>query len=79
MVNKRHKFWQNQLASMGKVINVVPINTYPNKSVVNCVESMVATTRSKILEVSKICFTFYLHQLSFQSLKTCLAVIISWQ
>ncbi|RUS85827.1 hypothetical protein EGW08_006379 [Elysia chlorotica] len=50
-VNKRHKFWQNQLASMGKVINVVPINNNPNKLVVNCVESMVATTRSKILEM----------------------------
>ena len=51
--NKRYKFWQNQLASMGKVINVVPINSSTSKSVINCVESMVATTRSKILEVRK--------------------------
>ncbi|GFO25842.1 kat8 regulatory nsl complex subunit 3-like, partial [Plakobranchus ocellatus] len=49
--NKRQKFWQNQLASMGKVINVVPINNDTNMPVGNCVENMVATTRSKILEM----------------------------
>ncbi|GFS07553.1 KAT8 regulatory NSL complex subunit 3, partial [Elysia marginata] len=51
MVKKRHKFWQNQLSSMGKVINVMSSTSNPNKSVVNCVESMISTTRAKILEL----------------------------
>ncbi|CAL1526700.1 unnamed protein product [Lymnaea stagnalis] len=48
---KRLKFWQSQLAGMGKVINVVPVNTSTSITIANYVENMIATTRSKILEM----------------------------
>lgn len=51
VMTKRHKFWQNQLASMGKVINILPVMGNPNRPLVNCVESIIAATRSKILEM----------------------------
>ncbi|XP_059148719.1 KAT8 regulatory NSL complex subunit 3-like [Physella acuta] len=49
---KRTKFWHHQLSAMGKVINVVPINSItPNMTVSSCVENMITSTRSKILEM----------------------------
>ncbi|XP_005089509.1 KAT8 regulatory NSL complex subunit 3 [Aplysia californica] len=49
--SKRHKFWYSQMAAMGKVINVIPINNSTSITIANCVENMIATVRSKLLEV----------------------------
>jgi len=40
------------MAAMGKVINVIPINNSTSITIANCVENMIATVRSKLLEVS---------------------------